>query len=417
MDDDEDDDAVQPEFMLRRSTLRKSESRINDLDIRFFKSYLNDILSDQKDLFARGTLPLLDEPADSLFNACKDGFLLARIINFAVPGSVDEAKLHAKPRHVLKQAENLGIVLAAAREVGVRMSSIGPNDILAGNATVILGVIWQLIKMCQAVHNPDLQHRLNESVQLLKQKDQELEEQKRHIATLEKDLQTATSKITDLNLEMEQSETLRLEQSRREKVELDAMKGNVQTVEERNRELERLLEARDAEIRLLREQLVQAAVTINNANEELCKTSASVSAKDEQILELQCELARQGTLLETKQQEQTMQLQERDIALQKLKDDHHQQLADLSRSSNADLQLNTTSAFSEEDLLVRNNRKLIEKNAMLMTKLLAANAELAGCNKLEESVKDQADKFKTALVELQSKLDAHEMPPSRASEP
>ncbi|KAJ3373943.1 Intraflagellar transport protein 20, partial [Entophlyctis sp. JEL0112] len=71
------------------------------------------------------------------------------LINYAVPGSVDESKLYANPKHVVQRAENLQIMLQGAVAAGVRV-------------------------MCQAVDSQDLLTRLAAALAALKDRDAEI---------------------------------------------------------------------------------------------------------------------------------------------------------------------------------------------------------------------------------------------------
>ncbi|KAJ3349866.1 phospholipid scramblase 1 [Entophlyctis luteolus] len=159
-----------PDLVRRRSELKSNDLDYTQLDIASSKLYINLLLSDDRDLHKSNHLPIPKEPRDSIFEACRDG----RLINYAVPGSVDESKLYANPKHVVQRAENLQIMLQGAVAAGVRVVNIGPNDILSNNPTPLLGLIWQIIKMCQAVDSQDLLTRLAAALAALKDRDAEI---------------------------------------------------------------------------------------------------------------------------------------------------------------------------------------------------------------------------------------------------
>ncbi|ORY43045.1 hypothetical protein BCR33DRAFT_269746 [Rhizoclosmatium globosum] len=134
------------EAFQRLSRLRKSDGRIKELDVAHFKSYINTLLSEEQDLFVLGVLPIPMEPHDSIFDKCRDGRLLSRLVNYAMPGTVNESSLNKNAKHILQQAENLKIMLQGASEAGVKLTNIDPTDILGGNTTALLGLIWQIVK-------------------------------------------------------------------------------------------------------------------------------------------------------------------------------------------------------------------------------------------------------------------------------
>ncbi|KAJ3063542.1 hypothetical protein HDU98_000681 [Podochytrium sp. JEL0797] len=198
-----------------RSHLRKSESRIKELDVAHFKSYINMLLSESSnDLIAAGILPIPSEPHNSIFDKCRDGQLLARLVNYAFPGAVDEKRLNKKARVVWQQAENLKVVLEAAAEAGIQVPNIDPMDILDGNTTALLGLIWQVVKVCQTVDSRDLQERLEIALKTIKERDIEIVGHKETIATLQTTAHSLESQhavlvgdVKQLNLKLSTAET------------------------------------------------------------------------------------------------------------------------------------------------------------------------------------------------------------------
>lgn len=50
--------------------------------------------------------------------------------------------------NVFQKTENLNLALGAALNIGCKIVNIGAQDIISGKKSLILGVVWQLIK-CQ----------------------------------------------------------------------------------------------------------------------------------------------------------------------------------------------------------------------------------------------------------------------------
>ena len=93
-------------------------------------------------------LPINPESMD-LFDACKDGVILCKLINCAQADTVDLRRVHTgheKARSVFEVAENLNMAINAAVAIGCRVVNIGPDDVMAGSPHLVLGLLWQIVK-------------------------------------------------------------------------------------------------------------------------------------------------------------------------------------------------------------------------------------------------------------------------------
>jgi len=110
-----------------------------------------------RDPHLRARLPLAPE-GDDLFEGCHDGLLLCKIVNLIEPDTVDERCLNLPRKSpgsalsVYHKVENLNLALDAARAVGCQVVNIGAHDIMEGNPILVLGLVWQLIKL-QLLHS------------------------------------------------------------------------------------------------------------------------------------------------------------------------------------------------------------------------------------------------------------------------
>lgn len=76
-----------------------------------------------------------------------DGLILCKLINDAVPDTIDERVLNVKPKlNNFQMVENNNIVINSAKAIGCSVVNIGPTDIIEGREHLILGLIWQIIK-------------------------------------------------------------------------------------------------------------------------------------------------------------------------------------------------------------------------------------------------------------------------------
>lgn len=85
-----------------------------------------------------------------LFDECTDGLVLSSLINDSVPDTIDTRVLNlpknGKPLNNFKLLENANIVLNSAKAIGCVVVNVHTEDIVDGKETLILGLIWQIIR-------------------------------------------------------------------------------------------------------------------------------------------------------------------------------------------------------------------------------------------------------------------------------
>lgn len=85
-----------------------------------------------------------------LFDECRDGLILSKLINDSVPETIDHRVLNKptprKPLNNFQMTENNNIVILSAKAIGCSVVNIGPVDIAEGREHLILGLIWQIIR-------------------------------------------------------------------------------------------------------------------------------------------------------------------------------------------------------------------------------------------------------------------------------
>jgi len=92
-------------------------------------------------------LPIKLEGVD-LFQKCRDGILLAKLINYSVPDTLDERVLNTKMgMNVFQMTENANVVVNSAQAIGFRVVNVGAPDIISGTEHILLGLIWQIIRI------------------------------------------------------------------------------------------------------------------------------------------------------------------------------------------------------------------------------------------------------------------------------
>ena len=121
---------------------------INEDERTAFTTHINAVLAGDPDI---GNL--LPFPTDTfeMFDQCKDGLVLAKLINDSVPDTIDERVLNRpgkkiKTLNAFHMTENNNIVINSAKGIGCSVVNIGSGDLLEVREHLILGLIWQIIR-------------------------------------------------------------------------------------------------------------------------------------------------------------------------------------------------------------------------------------------------------------------------------
>ncbi|OJJ84930.1 fimbrin [Aspergillus glaucus CBS 516.65] len=121
---------------------------INEDERTEFTRHINAILAGDPDIGH-----LLPFPTDTfeMFDECKDGLVLAKLINDSVPDTIDERVLNKagkkiKQLNAFHMTENNNIVINSAKGIGCSVVNIGSGDIIEVREHLILGLIWQIIR-------------------------------------------------------------------------------------------------------------------------------------------------------------------------------------------------------------------------------------------------------------------------------
>lgn len=111
-----------------------------------FTNHINAILSSDPDVSRK--LPIPVGQGDELFESCKDGLILCKLINHAVQDTIDERVLNKSSNiSMFHMTENNNVAINSAKAIGCSIVNIGSEDIIHGKQHLILGLIWQIIKM------------------------------------------------------------------------------------------------------------------------------------------------------------------------------------------------------------------------------------------------------------------------------
>uniref|UniRef100_A0A7N0ZYZ3 Calponin-homology (CH) domain-containing protein n=1 Tax=Kalanchoe fedtschenkoi TaxID=63787 RepID=A0A7N0ZYZ3_KALFE len=118
---------------------------INKSEKALYVAHIHSYLSDDK--FLKNFLPL-DPETDDLFNLAKDGVLICKLINLAVPGTIHERAINTNQvLNTWQRNENHTLCLNSAKAIGCTVVNIGASDLVEGRPHLVLGLMSQIIKI------------------------------------------------------------------------------------------------------------------------------------------------------------------------------------------------------------------------------------------------------------------------------
>ncbi|XP_034714256.1 plastin-1-like [Etheostoma cragini] len=109
-----------------------------------FVNWINKALA--KDPDCQHLLPMNPDD-ESLFTSVRDGILLCKMINLSQPDTIDERVINTKKLATFTMTENLVLALNSASAIGCMVVSIDAHDLMAGKPHLVLGLLWQIIKV------------------------------------------------------------------------------------------------------------------------------------------------------------------------------------------------------------------------------------------------------------------------------
>ncbi|KAL6524264.1 Fimbrin-2 [Orobanche gracilis] len=119
---------------------------ISESEKASYVAHINNYLV--KDEFLKKYLPI-DPATNDLFEIAKDGVLICKLINVAVPGTIDERAINTKMiLNPWERNENHTLCLNSAKAIGCTVVNVGTQDFIEGRFRhLVLGVISQIIKI------------------------------------------------------------------------------------------------------------------------------------------------------------------------------------------------------------------------------------------------------------------------------
>uniref|UniRef100_A0A914I7Q4 Calponin-homology (CH) domain-containing protein n=1 Tax=Globodera rostochiensis TaxID=31243 RepID=A0A914I7Q4_GLORO len=121
-----------------------------------FANWINSSLVEDRDL--KELLPLI---GGDLYGKMNDGLIICKMINLAVPETIDERALNTNNLNTYTRLENLTLALNSARAIGCAIVNIDADDLAKGKPHLVLGLLWQIIRIglfreIDLVHVPGL---------------------------------------------------------------------------------------------------------------------------------------------------------------------------------------------------------------------------------------------------------------------
>ncbi|KAI5300875.1 Fimbrin, actin-bundling protein [Ascosphaera atra] len=139
---------IQQGKILVQGSSSNTTHTINEDERTEFARHINAVLGDDSDI--GHILPFRTDTFE-IFDKCKDGLVLAKLINVSVPDTIDERVLNrpnqrVKHLNAFHMMENNNIVIKSAQGIGCSVVNIGSQDIIEAREHLVLGLIWQIIR-------------------------------------------------------------------------------------------------------------------------------------------------------------------------------------------------------------------------------------------------------------------------------
>ncbi|XP_065654020.1 plastin-3 [Hydra vulgaris] len=108
-----------------------------------FKDWINSEL--KNDIDCKTLLPI--KSADELFEKLSNGIIFCKMINLSVKGTIDERVINKVKLNAFLIRENNALAVNSANAIGCSVVNIGPEDIAQGKRHLVLGLLWQIIRI------------------------------------------------------------------------------------------------------------------------------------------------------------------------------------------------------------------------------------------------------------------------------
>lgn len=75
----------------------------------------------------------------------------SKLINSSIPNTVDERAINKGKLSIYTIHENQTLALNSASSIGCNIVNIGPEDLVEGKPHLVLGLLWQVIRVSDTV--------------------------------------------------------------------------------------------------------------------------------------------------------------------------------------------------------------------------------------------------------------------------
>ncbi|XP_047982876.1 fimbrin-5-like isoform X2 [Salvia hispanica] len=134
----------QPQSSFLKATTTTLHHTISESEKSSYVAHINNYLGE--DPFLKDYLPL-DPASDDIFELAKDGVLLCKLINVAVPNTIDERAINTKKvLNPWERNENHNLCLNSAKAIGCTVVNIGTQDLIEARPHLVVGLMSQIIK-------------------------------------------------------------------------------------------------------------------------------------------------------------------------------------------------------------------------------------------------------------------------------
>lgn len=69
------------------------------------------------------------------------------MVNRSVPDTIDERTINKTNLNIYRRSENHSLALNSASSIGCNIVNIGPDDLDTGKPHLVLGLLWQIIRV------------------------------------------------------------------------------------------------------------------------------------------------------------------------------------------------------------------------------------------------------------------------------
>ncbi|KAJ3449129.1 fimbrin-4 [Anaeramoeba flamelloides] len=130
-----------------KRTIRKLQTNISLEECQRYIIFLNNSLSENE--LVKHQLPIDTSSFEQFFDTVSEGLLLPTMINEFFPDTINQKLLEFKPKRSMFEINILHEkCIEAAKKIGCRIVGIGGQNLTEKNQTLVLGLVWQIIKQC-----------------------------------------------------------------------------------------------------------------------------------------------------------------------------------------------------------------------------------------------------------------------------